>query len=304
MKELEWGWLIILYLFFGGLSAGALILSGLATYVGGQERYTRLAKAGAFIAPFPVLIGTLLLIFDLGRPHCFWKLFVAFEPESPMWIGTWLLGLFLLVSLPYFNLFLPEKRRLWKPTNTIFWKSLLAAAGFPLGVCVGIYTGVLLGAVPARPFWNTPMVALLFLFSALSTSTALLFIVMKKFVPGLESKEERRLLLSADVIFILLELLIIAPYIIHGKLSPLSARESLALILGGSYTGLFWIGVILLGLIFPLVIEVIELAPRRSHHKKFRIPGAMETLACVFVLAGGFLLRFVFVFAGQLSSFQ
>ncbi|MCI0617775.1 polysulfide reductase NrfD, partial [bacterium] len=266
--------------------------------------YTRLAKTGAFIAPFPVLIGTLLLIFDLGRPHCFWKLFITFEPESPMWIGTWLLGLFLFVSLPYFNLFLPEQKRLWKPANIVFWKSLLAAAGLPLGIGVGIYTGVLLGAVPARPFWNTPMVALLFLFSALSTSTALLFIAMKRFVPGSESKEERRLLLSVDMIFILLELLIITPYIVHGKLSPLSAKESLQLILGGPYTGLFWIGVVLLGLIFPLAIEIIELAPRRSREKIFRIPALMETLACLFVLAGGFLLRYVFVFAGQLSCFQ
>jgi formate-dependent nitrite reductase membrane component NrfD len=221
-----------------------------------------------------------------------------------MWIGTWLLGLFLLVSLPYFNLFLPERKRLWKPINIAFWKSLLAAIGLPLGIGVGIYTGGLLGAVPARPFWNTPMVALLFLFSALSTSTALLFIAMKRFVPGSESKEERRLLLSVDTTFILLELLIIAPYIIHGKLSPLSAKESLQLILGGSHTEIFWIGVILLGLLFPLAIEVIELAPRRSDQKKFQIPGVMETLACLFVLAGGFLLRYVFVFAGQLSRFQ
>ncbi|MCI0442194.1 polysulfide reductase NrfD [bacterium] len=303
MKDLEWGWLIVLYLFFGGLSAGALVLSGLATYIGGQNRYTRLAKTGAFIAPFPVLLGTLLLIFDLGRPHVFWKLFIAFEPESPMWIGTWLLGLFLLVSLPYLNLFLPEQKRIWKPNNVAFWKSLLAAAGFPLGIGVGIYTGVLLGAVPARPFWNTPMVALLFLFSALSSSTALLFIAMKRFAPGSESHEERRLLLSADVIFILLELLIIAPYIIHGKLSPLSSRESLQLILGGPFTGLFWIGVVLLGLIFPLTMEVFELAPRSSDAKRFRIPKVIETIACILVLAGGFLLRYVFVLAGQLSSF-
>jgi protein NrfD len=126
---------------------------------------------------------------------------------------------------------------------------------------------------------------------------------MKRFAPGSESHEERRLLLSADVIFILLELLIIAPYIIHGKLSPLSSHESLQLILGGSFTGLFWIGVVLLGLIFPLTMEVIEMSPRNSNRKQLRIPGLIETIACVFVLAGGFLLRYIFVFAGQLSSF-
>lgn len=302
MKEAEWGWLIVMYLFFGGLSAGAMVLSGLATYID-PERYARLAKTGAYIAPFPVMIGTALLVFDLGRPQVFWKLFVAFRPESPMWIGSVLLGVFLLVSLPYFNLFLPEGKRLWKPANVEYWKSVFAALGLPLGIGVGIYTGVLLGAVPARPFWNTPMVALLFLFSALSTSTALLFLAMKRFSPAAESREEHRLLLSADVIFILLELLIITPYIVHGKLSVLSARESLQLILGGPYTGLFWIGVVMLGLLFPLALEVVELAPSRAQKNGWHIPRILEIVACILVLAGGFLLRMIFVFAGQSSSF-
>lgn len=304
MMTMEWGLLIVLYLFLGGLSAGAMVLSGLATYVGGRERYTKVAKLGAYIAPFPVIIGTALLVFDLGRPHVFWKLFVAFRPESPMWIGSWLLGVFLAVSIPYFNLFLPEHKRVWKPKNVEFWKSLLAALGLPLGVGVGIYTGVLLGAVPARPFWNTPMVALLFLFSALSTASALLFLVMKRFAKDTDNEEERRLLLSADLIFILLELLIIAPYIVHGKLSVLSARESLYLILGGPFTGIFWIGIVLLGLLVPFTLEAVELAPRPHNKKMIRFPGFLEALAGLLVLAGGFLLRYVFVFAGQISHFQ
>lgn len=303
MNTHEWGFLIVLYLFFGGLSAGVMVLSGLATYIGGQERYTRLAKYGAYVAPFPVLIGTALLVFDLGRPQVFWKLFIAFEPESPMWVGSWLLAAFLAVSLPYFNLFLPESKRIWKPSNVAYWKSLLAAIGLPLGVGVGIYTGVLLGAVPARPFWNTPMVALLFLFSALSTATAFLVLVMKRFAKEEESEEERRLLLSADLIFILLELLIIAPYIVHGKLSVLSARESLQLILGGPYTALFWIGVVFLGLLIPLTLEAIELAPRPNRNKVLHVPGFVEIAAGLLVLAGGFLLRYIFVYAGQISRF-
>ncbi|PYX42598.1 MAG: nitrite reductase, partial [Acidobacteria bacterium] len=49
------------------------------------------------------------------------------------------------------------------------WRRRLAFAGMPISVGVGIYTGVLLGAVQSRPFWNTNLVAQLFLFSALST---------------------------------------------------------------------------------------------------------------------------------------
>src|SRR5437764_12928217 len=54
----------------------------------------------------------------------------------------------------------------------------LAAAGFPLSLAVAIYTGVLLGAVQARPLWNTNLVAQMFLFSAISTGCARLIVVL------------------------------------------------------------------------------------------------------------------------------
>jgi len=301
--EHNWGLLIVIYLLLGGLSAGAMVISGLATYLGRQERYVTLARVGAYVAPFPVLIGSGLLVFDLGRPMQFWKLFFAFEPESPMWVGTWLLTLFSLVSLGYLNLFLPVRLRLWKPVQVQSWKNILAAVGLPIALGVGIYTGVLLGAVPARPFWNTPMVAQLFLFSALSTASALLMILVPLFDASDAVNEERQLLISADIIFILLEILIITPYILHAELSTRSARTSLGLILGGPYTGLFWVGVVLLGLLVPLVTEVLELAPTLGRGRIFHPHRVIEIAAGILVLLGGFLLRFVFVQAGQLSQF-
>jgi len=302
MKHAEWGLLIVTYLFLGGLSAGALVLSGLASYLGRQERYTQLARVGAFVAPFPVLLGTGLLVFDLGRPLYFWKLFLAFEPESPMWIGSWLLALFLAVSLPYMNLFLPEHKRLWRPARVQMWKNVLAAAGLPVGVGVGIYTGVLLGAVPARPFWNTPMVAQLFLFSGLSTGSALLLLLREWLGPKGGREEDRRLLLSADIVFILLELAIIVPFIVHGELSTLSARQSLNLILAGPLAWAFWLGVVLLGLLVPLTTEVLAVSPGLARGNGLPARRVAETAAGIIVLVGGFLLRYVFVRAGQLSE--
>lgn len=302
MEHAEWGWLIVTYLFLGGLSAGALVLSGLAHYMGRQERFTQVARLGALVAPFPVLLGTGLLVFDLGRPFHFWKLFTACEPESPMWIGTWLLGVFLAVSLPYMNLFQPEARRVWRPARVARWKNVLAAAGLPIGVGVGIYTGVLLGAVPARPFWNTPMVAQLFLFSGLSSGVALLMLLNERLGGG--TPEDRHLLLSADIVFIVLELFMVAPYVIHGALSTLAARESLRLILGGPLTWTFWVGVVLLGLLVPLAAEARTLAANLFGGHALADHRRLEQVAAVLVLLGGFTLRYVFVRAGQMSSFM
>jgi formate-dependent nitrite reductase membrane component NrfD len=258
---------------------------------------------GAYVAPFPVLIGSGLLMLDLGRPLHFWKLFVAFEPQSPMWIGTWLLTAFSLVSLSYFYLFLPPRWQPWKPAQVQTWKNVLAALGLPIGIGVGIYTGVLLGAVPARPFWNTPMVAQLFLFSGLSTGSALLILLVPRLAGGEEVEDDRRLLLSADTIFILLELFILIPYFVHGELSTLSARQSLGLVLSGPLAWTLWLGVVLLGLLVPLVVEVSELAPTLGRATAVHLNRRVEIAVGALVLLGGVLLRYVFVRAGQLSEF-
>jgi formate-dependent nitrite reductase membrane component NrfD len=301
-RTIEWGWLIVIYLFLGGLSAGALALSGLANFLGRQERYVALARAGALVAPVPVMLGSALLVFDLGRPFFFWKLFVAFSPESPMWVGTWLLVAFSAVSAAYAYLFLPDRFKPWTPARPQAWKNVLAAAGLPIAVGVGIYTGVLLGAVPARPFWNTPMVAQLFLFSALSSGAALVMLVAPR-LGGKALPEDTRLVLSVDVLFILLELFIVIPFILHGELSTLAARTSLGLILGGPLTGTFWVGVVLLGLVVPLTVETAAIGMGVARQRPVHVPRMLETAVAVLVLLGGFLLRYVFVRAGQLSEF-
>lgn len=72
------------------------------------------------------------------------------------------------------------------------WRRGLAWARIPLGIGVGIYTGVMLGAMPSRPFWNSPFPAFLFLISALSTSTALIILARAFITRGglTEEKQE------------------------------------------------------------------------------------------------------------------
>src|SRR5437879_13575825 len=94
MKTMEWGFLIVNYLFLGGLSAGLFFVSALATFlykIDEPSPYTRIARLGALLAPWPVMIGCVLLIFDLGRWYRFYKLFLHLRLVSPMSIGSWLL---------------------------------------------------------------------------------------------------------------------------------------------------------------------------------------------------------------------
>jgi protein NrfD len=109
---------------------------------------------------------------------------------------------------------------------------------------------------------------------------------------------------TLDIVALSLELFIVLPYIIHGQLSVQAVRDSLQLILGGPFTVVFWLFFFALGLLFPLVIEIREIVPilssgaSESHRKIF------AASAAVLVLGGGFLLRYIFIYAGQISAFR
>ncbi len=322
MEHFEWGLLVVNYLFLAGLSAGAFAISSFAVYIGGPH-FRRVARIGALIAPWPVMVGIGLLIFDLGRPLAFYHLFLIVQFTSPMSIGSWLLTGFVLLAFAYAALWLPApldnllripnpaqlrhfSRWSFMSQNAIRrWRAILAAVGFPFALGIGIYTGILLGAIPSRPFWNTPMVAQLFLFSAMSTGAATVLLVTALIGMRHEHgyEEERRLLISTDVVMIVLEILMIIPFLLHHALSTRSSASSIGLILGGEYTLWFWVGVILMGILLPLGIEAYELLPVILKQGGARHSLTLSVASAALVIAGGFILRFVFVYAGQTSHF-
>jgi len=318
MKTIEWGYLIVNYLFLGGLSAGLFFVSALATFLYKIEEpspYTRIARLGALLAPWPVMIGCGLLVFDLGHWYRFYKLFLHLRLVSPMSIGTWLLVFFNVIALVncYAWLTAAQRTELFAriPQRLAFlrrfnydidhWRRHLALAGLPISVGVGIYTGVLLGAVQSRPFWNTNLVAQLFLFSALSTGCAALILGLAR---REQSAPELKLLYGLDICFMVLEFFIVLPYLIHGELSVQAVQDSLKLILGGPFTILFWVFFLGLGLIAPLVIEITELVPVMLSNREFHYRRPIAAGTALLILVGGFLLRYIFVFAGQMSAMQ
>ena len=235
-----------------------------------------------------------------------------------MSIGSYLLMLFTGITFVYAYAWLPEAWRqqlfqkvpaTWKQAHRLNldlapYRKVIAMVGFPFSIGVGIYTGVLLGAVSARPFWNTNLVAQMFLFSALSSGAAALLLAMVLDKRSSIQTHETKFLITLDIVFIVLELFIILPYLIHGQLSVLAVKQALWLILGGPYTVVFWVFFMGLGLLVPLGIEVSELAPSLLKGKAFHGDRRLALVASSLVLLGGFLLRYIFVYAGQVSSFH
>jgi polysulfide reductase chain C len=306
---IEWGMPVVIDLFMGGLSAGLFVLSAFLAYLR-NEKYNRLAAAGAYISPFPLYIALCMLLIDLEQPFDFWRLYTTIQWTSPMSIGSWLLLAFSIITTLNALMWLPDRYTKFViiplPQNREKIRGILGAIGFPIAIGVGIYTGVLLGAVPARPFWNTPMVAMLFLTNALSTGAAVLILVStwdskRKTVEDFHS--ERKILYSADVILLLFAVFLVIPYILHNSLSTASQADSLKMILGGEFTGLFWIGFVVVGLLVPLLMETLDLIPEIARSRKPYHIKTFGYVSAILVLVGGFILRYVFVYAGQLTHF-
>ncbi|WP_433256889.1 NrfD/PsrC family molybdoenzyme membrane anchor subunit [Streptosporangium sp. CA-135522] len=77
-----------LYLYLGGLSGAASVMSAMARFTGRD----RLALAGGITAVAGAAGGAAFLVAELGRPERFLNMLRVFKPTSPMSMGSWLLA--------------------------------------------------------------------------------------------------------------------------------------------------------------------------------------------------------------------
>ena len=318
--EPAWGLPVILYLYLAGLGAGAVTVSSSILLRGGGGGFGGIhylmARYGALIGPFPVLIGTFLIVFELGRPFRALNLFKVLN-LSPMNIGSWLLLLFIFSCLAYALTFLPSAlpgQRFESLTERLkpFGK-VLAWINVPLGIGVAVYTGVMLGAMPSRPLWNSPILALLFVVSAISTGIAMTILARTIYHwtttedEALKLRRHRSgyLLAASDLILIGFELMVIFLFVMFAHLTIGNLKYAVAVILpGGEMAGLFWFWVVLVGLLLPGLVELVYVVPKLVYHREYKAPRSVEVIVSIAVLVGGFMLRYVIVIAGQITGPQ
>ena len=163
----------------------------------------------------------------------------------------------------------------------------IALANVVVGAALGIYTGILLGAFGARPFWNSAILGPLFLASGMSAAAA----VIHSLAP---SESERRAMARIDVAMLSLEGLFLGLLLLQLATGPAPARAAADLVLGGPYTAIFWVLVVSMGVLLPILIQTLAVSGRIQH----------TAWAPALVLIGGLALRAVIVHAGQASEWR
>ena len=281
MAEHHWGWLVAIYLFLGGMGAGSFLIASLIELTGQRykHKYCPTTMVGAGVSGPLILIGTVLLILDLGAGlHEPWRIpFMFTNFSSVMTWGIWILSLFIPIAFLYGILEVmhvhPEvlvwlRQRLRfafcpRPCPTAASSGWCAALASYWPSATALYTGVLLSVVGAVPLWATPILPALFLVSAVSTGMGLCIdLAATLSVPDVHRRFKN--LPLVHMVLIGLEVALLALLFWTALNQGGEAAESVRLILTGNGSLAFWVLVVGFGMLYPFMVHVYAFA-RHSH---------------------------------------
>ncbi len=293
--SLVWDWPIAIYLFLIGISAGlvtlAILLRRFHPEAGGSD--STLLRTTLVLGPGAIILGLLILVFHLTRPWTFWKLMFHYSFTSVMSMGVMLFQLYMVVLVLWLAKIFEKEvialQQRWLPRLEIVQKVLALITPFHraletlmlvLAVLLGAYTGFLLSALKSYPFLNNPILPALFLFSGISSGAAVALIAMALRHRSNPHSTEARFVHRMETPVVWLEIFLLAAFFIGLALG------------GGFWSWWFWLGVVGLGLIIPLLLK-----PWANRSVTFH--GVLAV--CVASLTGVLLLRFFILYAGQLT---
>ena len=280
-----WGPMIAWYLFLAGASAGAFLTSAFV-----EVKYPESVKmrvAGRIIAPIFLGIGLVMLMLDaeagLHNPlRFFW---LISNPGSVMTLGVYFICVYMPVALAVAVLEILKKR----VPKWLTW------VGIVFAFAVAAYTGFLLGVVKAFPLWNNALLPILFLVSAMSTGAASVLLI------GIfrHADEFNRVGVLKKFHFCLpvIELVLIAALMFITCTNSTAGWNSVMSLLVGGYAPLFWIGLVLIGLVLPTALETWLLFFSPKEFEESRKAHWISAASDAGVLVGGFLLRYLVVVA-------
>ena len=290
-----WHFPISLYLFLGGLAAGIMFFAALFTILKKEKQFQATVKQAMLVVPIALSVGLAALFYDLTHKLYVWRLYTTIRIESPMSWGAWVLLVITFISIfwvfSYFTEMFPKwdwKFDFIKKLETFFIKNrmLMAYAMLPLSIILGVYTGILLSAFNARPLWNNAILGPLFLTSGLSTGAAVILLLSK-------NHYEQSMISKIDLLLITVELFLIVHMLMGMYAGSEVQLEALNILVGGQFTVMFFVFVVILGLIFPALLEGVELMG-------YKIPIAIPA---ILILIGGLVFRMVMVEAGQITRY-
>jgi len=256
MAQTEWivgkGLLVWLAEVFSALGTGLYLVS---LFFGLKEDFAITAFWAGILGWIGIAIFKLPLHFlYLGKPWRFWR---AFPPVSNAWKTSWFargivmtmiflaFGVVQLVLQGLIAYGVTDSSGVWA-ANYVF----MVLAGI-FCVMTAIYCGFAMSYCKSVPFWNTGLLPFVFLLMGIADGLALIMgvglVTGEDVIPSAE---------SATRILLIINALLIIVYLVNANYQSTTAELSVKELIRGHVAWVFWLGIVLLGIIVPLVISI------------------------------------------------
>ncbi len=257
------GILIAFALFFGGIAGGLYLVS---LYFDSMW--------GMFVAWILAMVTGMTDMAHLSKPMRFWRMIL--KPKSS-WISRGFIFIWLFLGAAAIQMAISY----WAGGTAA--ETVFKVLGGIMAFGVAIYSGFVVGYVGAIKLWNSAIIPILFVIAGVTGGLALLMVI-----------SVGDSILSTDVAVALRAVLIgyavcLAIYLWVATYESTAARDSAMRIIKGNLAPVFWLLVILLGIVIPIIMLFASSAT------------AVLIIAGILVILGGVALRYSILKAGVYS---
>ena len=282
-NQIVWGMPHVFAVLLIVIASGVLNVASMSS-VFNFKLFKPLAPLSALMAVAFLISGLVVLVLDLGRPD---RLIIAMTTYNFKSIFAWNIFLYtgfaaILVIYLWFMLDRTVSNYS-KPAGAFafLWRIILTTG-----------TGSIFGFLIARDAYGTAILAPLFIIMSLLYGTVIYFLLLKiinNYQDTMLSHEVRDNLRKITIFFLFANLYFLILYhITNLYISKHYDYEMFILTSGGSYTLIFWIGQVFIGLLLPLFL----LMKKNNRESSF-------ILSSLLIIVGSFAAIYVIIISGQ-----
>jgi Ni/Fe-hydrogenase subunit HybB-like protein len=324
--ELQWSVLIVLYPYITGLVAGAFILASLER-VFNVEAVRPTYRLALLTALAFLLVAPLPLQLHLGHPERSFEMYLTPHTSSAMamfgFVYLWYLTVVLLLEIWLeYRADIVRMSQTTRGLQRLMYKALtlgsdnvsaearriddrvgyiITVIGIPSAFLLHGYVGFIFGSIKANPWWSTPLMPIVFLFSAMVSGIAA---VMLLYAVSMKLRKTPIDMRCLDTIARYLFYIFVVDFtlemldLIHRTYESDESFRSLDFMVHTRLWTSHVIVQILIGTLVPLLLLAATQLFRIVEAKR----RAMYLTAGVLILIGIFAMRWNVVIGGQLFS--
>lgn len=178
--SVSWAFYIGNFAFLVGVAAAAIMLV-IPAYIYNWKPIKEIVIFGELLAVSAVIMSIGFIIVDIGQPHKFWHMLPLVGtmnfPDSILAWDFFALGIYFLINLFVVTYLLYSAFYKKEYNKSIVLPLILLS--IPAAIAIHTVTAFLFNALPARPFWNSALLAPRFLASAFCSGPAILIILFQ-----------------------------------------------------------------------------------------------------------------------------